>query len=546
MDDLRYTMLFERSSLSIMEEDFGGLQQEIDSLTARLVEEHGNKGTPLALLEEYLDAHPGVVFELISKVKILNVNRAALNLYHFASKEEMEGSLEKIMDQGAWSFLKGEILAQAAGEIYFEGETVNTTKEGQKLDLLISIAFPEKSGPGGVGVVTILDISARKQQEREQEAKRYLSETLREITVEMTGEIHRDTLLDKILQQLKRMINFTSGNIKMFDRQGKLKLVRSIGYEAWGALDFVKNHVIEPEQYPVIQKIMESGEALIIDDAHNYSGWTLFPETSYIRSVIFLPLVEGPQMIGEISLESDQLAAFSREDTEKLHPFAAAVSVALKNSALYEKVAEASRRQELLLRELHHRVKNNLALINSLMHLQFDHYEDPQIKILLEQAQSKIFSILLVHQKLHDGESLEHIPLREYLQDLLEELAKSNAREIDLTIQLDLEQEIFCEPDTLIPLGLITTEIFTNSMKHAKLKEDERLLFGVESHSDETIVHLRFFDNGQDFTLPEKGNSGLGLNLINSLSEQIDGEYLLQKTEAGGCCSVISFPAHIC
>jgi len=302
MDDLRYTMLFERSSLSIMEEDFGGLQQEIDSLTARLVEEHGNKGTPLALLEEYLDAHPGVVFELISKVKILNVNRAALNLYHFASKEEMEGSLEKIMDQGAWSFLKGEILAQAAGEIYFEGETVNTTKEGQKLDLLISIAFPEKSGPGGVGVVTILDISARKQQEREQEAKRYLSETLREITVEMTGEIHRDTLLDKILQQLKRMINFTSGNIKMFDRQGKLKLVRSIGYEAWGALDFVKNHVIEPEQYPVIQKIMESGEALIIDDAHNYSGWTLFPETSYIRSVIFLPLVEGPHMkIGRAS-----------------------------------------------------------------------------------------------------------------------------------------------------------------------------------------------------------------------------------------------------
>lgn len=539
-------MLFNRSSLAIMEEDFGPLQKALELLLAHLSEEAEAAEDPLSLLRTYLDEHPETVFDLISRVKIINVNLSALKLYNFSSQEEMEGSLDKIMDHGALSFLKGEILAQAAGETFFEGETVNINRQGEKLDLLISIAFPDNPGRGKPGVVSILDITHRKAREKEQEAKQFLSETLREITMEITGEIHRDALLDKILAQLQRMINFTSGNIKMFFPDKTLRLVRSIGYEEWGALEFVKNHVIEPERYPVIQQIMKSGDALIIEDTHAYPGWTIFPETSFIKSVIFLPLVEGPDMIGEISLESDRTGAFRPEDAEKLRPFAAAASLALKNATLYEKLAEGNRKQELLLRELHHRVKNNLALVNSLINLQFDRYDDPKIKILLQEVQSKIFSILLVHQKLYDGKSLEHIPLDEYLRDLLEELERSSLRDVRMDLRLAFSADIYCEPETLIPLGLITTELFTNTVKHARPDAGTPLQFTLESNEIPGKLLLIFSDNGQKSPAVGEMGGGIGLTLINSLTEQIDGSYRVEHGSSGGYRSILEIPASSC
>jgi two-component sensor histidine kinase len=527
--DERYNLLFRNSGIAILEEDFSEVFSAIDKIA----------GGDLTLLAAYLDSHSDEIYRIFSRVKMIDVNPAALRLFEADSKEHFLGSLRRILDHDAIPFLREELLAFARRERFFEGETVNRTLSGRSINLLISISFFGESGENNRAIVSMVDISDRKRREREAEERRLLSETIQDITMVITGEFDRDRLLDLILEQLRRVVSFTSGSIKLFS-DGTLKVARSLGHKERGVLDFILNLEMLPKSFPLVREVMEKREPVIVPDVHNHEGWTVYPETSYIRSIIFIPLIENDVVIGEIALESDIPDAYSFEDGEKLKPFASAVSLALKNSALYKQLLDSIRQREVLLRELHHRVKNNLALVNSLVSLQYQQVDDPATGEILSQIQRKISSILLVHEKLYSGSDLEYIVLREYVRDLLQDLTETEEGERRIEIRDDIDASISYSIGILIPLGLIISELYTNSLKYARVPEGEPLVFSIRAAVEGEEVRFFIGDNGQGlpegtvFADPVHHAGGIGLTLVESLAKQVDGSAGIRTGPGGG------------
>jgi two-component sensor histidine kinase len=196
-----------------------------------------------------------------------------------------------------------------------------------------------------------------------------------------------------------------------------------------------------------------------------------------------------------------------------------------------EKEIKASLKQkELLLREIHHRVKNNLQIISSLLNLQSTHITDEKILDHFKDTQNRIKSISLVHEKLYQSEYITQIDILNYIQRLVDDLVRNYGRQ-DIKISLDVES-IPVDTDTAIPCGLIINELVSNSLKHAfpgnKSGEIRITLKKLKSDEFELIIS----DNGVGISkdLDLRKLDTLGLELVYNLVNQLDGTIKLQRS----------------
>ncbi len=190
-----------------------------------------------------------------------------------------------------------------------------------------------------------------------------------------------------------------------------------------------------------------------------------------------------------------------------------------------EKLRAALREKEALLREVHHRVKNNLSAVSSLLRLQARRMNDKSLASLFAEADFRVRCIGMVHEKLYQSKSIGHLSVREYLNSLLDHLLEVYGKiGRSLTVNRDIEEVSF-EPDTALPLGFIASELVSNALKHAFPKEG----------GGEIMVSLRLATN-QDFELVVSDNGvgipayvdlenpvTLGLVLVRTFSRQLRG-----------------------
>jgi two-component sensor histidine kinase len=187
--------------------------------------------------------------------------------------------------------------------------------------------------------------------------------------------------------------------------------------------------------------------------------------------------------------------------------------------------------KEILLKEIHHRVKNNLQTISSMLMLQSAGLKDEEAKKAIAESQSRVRSIALVHQKLYQTDGLEKVELNAFVKDLAEQV-KSIYRQQSQKVNIHWDiPHTFILIDAAIPLGLILNELLTNSFKYA-FNDNSRGEIKMElKHSDNVAtdknpnvkkVVLSYLDNGPGFDSSEIDNpSTLGLRLIQLLSRQI-------------------------
>jgi two-component sensor histidine kinase len=192
--------------------------------------------------------------------------------------------------------------------------------------------------------------------------------------------------------------------------------------------------------------------------------------------------------------------------------------------------------KEVLLNEVHHRVKNNLQVMASLLNLQLGHIAG-SAEEMLKESRGRVQSIALVHEKLYRLKAgLARIPIRDYLTDLAAELVKSYGKEASVETSVVADENLAMPVDTIVPAGLITTELVTNALRHAF--PDSRggtIRVGVEA-IDEHRFRLSVRDNGVG--LPAgfdwKASSTLGFKLVRLLVEQLDGEAETKPADGGG------------
>ena len=200
--------------------------------------------------------------------------------------------------------------------------------------------------------------------------------------------------------------------------------------------------------------------------------------------------------------------------------------------------------KEVLLKEIHHRVKNNLQVISSLLKLQSAHIKDEQVLSQLRDSYNRVHSMALIHEKLYQSEGLSRIDSADYVRNLAENLLRSYNVSITLELKTEVEN-IELDIDTAIPCGLILNELISNSLKYAFKGRSQGRISIQFSQQTEQEVQLKVADNGiglpSDFDLEE--TESLGLQLVQNLTEQLDGT--LQIDSQDGTCFMITFPMPI-
>jgi two-component sensor histidine kinase len=196
-----------------------------------------------------------------------------------------------------------------------------------------------------------------------------------------------------------------------------------------------------------------------------------------------------------------------------------------------DRLRKALKEKENLLREVHHRVKNNLQVISSLLNLQIGSIKDQQIAQLFRECQARIMSIALLHESLHRSNDLSHINMAEYMRTLTGHLFRSygvDSGKIQLSLHVD---DVDLDVDTGLTCGLIIDELVSNCLKHAFLNgHPGQITVDLRAHDDQTYT-LQVGDDG--IGLPKDGRlnnqDSLGLELVSLMAEKLDGTVELQS-----------------
>lgn len=214
-----------------------------------------------------------------------------------------------------------------------------------------------------------------------------------------------------------------------------------------------------------------------------------------------------------------------------------------KNCELTQKNIEITRQHEekiVMLKEIHHRVKNNLQIINSLIRLQSHKYKEDKFKLLFEDIQNRIFAMSAVHERIYKSQDLSDINIYDYFDDLFKDLLNQYGADEKIYYTLNTEVE-YVNAQYVIPVGLILNELISNSLKHG-FKGQGNISFTYFLSGNNVVFDYR--DDGKGYNV-DTVSQNFGLELIELLVEQMDGEMKVTSSENKGVRYVISLPNNL-
>lgn len=207
-----------------------------------------------------------------------------------------------------------------------------------------------------------------------------------------------------------------------------------------------------------------------------------------------------------------------------------------------EEAKRSLQEKELLLKEIHHRVKNNMQIISSLLSLQEKLIQDPQAREKYAESKSRIRSMALIHEKLYQSTNLMDIDVKDYVLSLSRYLIDTYSVSQFIKVKLDVDQMIL-DIDRAIPCGLILNELITNSLKYAFIDFDSGGEIKVFFKKENGVICFGVEDNGTG--IPKEvnvfNNKSLGMKLVKTLASQIDGEINIDSKIGIGTQIQISF-----
>jgi two-component sensor histidine kinase len=191
--------------------------------------------------------------------------------------------------------------------------------------------------------------------------------------------------------------------------------------------------------------------------------------------------------------------------------------------------------KETLLKEVHHRVKNNLQTVSSLLSLQARNVDDKKTKRLFKSSQNRVISMAMVHEMLYMREDISKIGYKSYVQELAEYLVRSiKGTSSNITLDIDIP-DVKLNIDTAIPLGLLINEAVTNALKYGIVDDNQGIIFIRlrKGTGDEYILNIGDTGVGYAESMDHKTTKSLGLKLIHNLARQLRGSIMRDITKKG-------------
>ncbi|HEY9623619.1 MAG TPA: histidine kinase dimerization/phosphoacceptor domain -containing protein [Crinalium sp.] len=276
-----------------------------------------------------------------------------------------------------------------------------------------------------------------------------------------------------------------------------------------------------------------------------------------VRASLVVPILQGEHLWGLLcAYHCSEPRHWQSFEVDLLKQLGTHMAIAIQQSELYQQVqTELTERKraeeqlkvslkekESLLKEIHHRVKNNLQIISSLLRLQSDYIKDDRVMALFKESQNRIRSMALIHEKLYQSADILKIDFSEYILDLTANLLRSytaSSQPVELRVNAD---DIWLSIDTAIPCGLIINELVSNSLKHAFLtdSQDNEISINICLMNDNQFK-LTVSDNGVGFPsdIDFQNTESLGLQLVCTFTEQLEGG--IELDSSAGTSFTITF-----
>jgi PAS domain S-box-containing protein len=248
-------------------------------------------------------------------------------------------------------------------------------------------------------------------------------------------------------------------------------------------------------------------------------------------SLALIPVRVNQEIVGLLQLNDRRKDRFTLEMIEFFEGISASIGVALMHKQAEETIKKSLEEKEVLLREIHHRVKNNMQIVSSLLMLQSQNIEDAKYKDMFLDSQTRIYSMALIHEKLYQSESIAHINFKEYIDGIVSNIFESYCIKSNIKIDINVEN-IPIKIDYAIPCGLIINELVTNSLKYAFPDGRQGKIQLSLKSNDNNMVQLSISDDGIGIAkdMDIRNTKSLGLHLVTALAEgQLHGKIILNR-----------------
>ena len=316
-----------------------------------------------------------------------------------------------------------------------------------------------------------------------------------------------------------------------------------------------RHRAIYDQAYIGISRIAKMGRFLLVNerlcDMLGYTADELYKKTFYelgVQEEVEESLVDWDQLLsgkiknfsreqtyvrkdGEL-LSANVTVSLVRDSNDSPNYFVAVFEDITERKEYERQLQESIKEKEVLIKEVHHRVKNNMQVISSILNLQSSYIDDETALGILRESQDRIKSMSFVHESLYQSKTLSEVNFSEYIQNIARNLFHSyGRREGGLSLDFDL-QEVYLNLDTSIPCGLIINEVVSNSLKYAFHGREKGVIrIGFSKLSDGKLK-LIVSDNG--IGLPDnfdiENAESLGLQLVTTLVTQVSGELKIDSS----------------
>ena len=463
-----------------------------------------------------------------SEGNIIFFNHSLTTIFGY-SKDEITGEPLTILmpERFKKKYLEELRKYKKSGKHRLVGRTVSTNglkKDGTEFPFEMSLSA-WKSGEKTYFTSIIRDITKQKNDEEKMKDHLKKLSIINKVTNTANNAHNIHDLLKDILNSTLDLLGFESGGIYLLEEKTgftKLAYYENLPGEF---LEKVKriNVAVEPYFTVYVEKM----------PIYNYIEIKQEIETRYgFKSAAVIPLFSTGKVIGSLNVISKEKSFITDLEKDILESIGMQTGTVIARMYSEAAIKESLREKEALLTEIHHRVKNNMQIISSLLNLQSQYVEGDQMAAdVLKESQNRVKSMAMVHEKLYQSDNLTEIKIDDYIKRLVSDLFYSyNILQDQINPVIDVEKIRF-NMETAIPCGLIISELVTNSLKHAfpeKRKGEIRVSLKILNNKYVLVVS----DDGVGLPneLDFKNTNTLGLQLVNSLVNQVDGEIELDKS----------------
>ncbi len=527
-----------------------------------------------ALISTILESLPiGVAFNHIDSGKVVFMNPAFSRIYGWPEEDlvDVERFFECVYpDPGYRRAIRDRVLTDIESgdpeRMQWDEIEVRTRDGERRIIRAVNIPIPEQ----GIMVSTVSDRTAAVRAKRSLEWQLHFQEIVSDISADVVRTSPREAgAIDRTITRALRRIG------ELFDADRNFVFLFSADRRTmdntheWCAegiepqADSLQNVPID--RYSWALGRLRRGEPLVLDDIEN-----LPPEATpelekfreqKVRSVLAVPLVTGGEVIGYIGLHSVRgKVSWSSDTIAPVRVIAEIVSGAIAHVRADRELRESEQRyrelleeRELLLREVYHRIRNNMSAMKSLLSVKARTLTDERASTVLQEAAAQIQGMITLHEHVRSSTDFREIALDSYLNDLVDAIRNTAPKSVAIDSAVAVESPPV-GPEIAFPFGIIVNELVSNSIQHAfPGKRGGSISIRLVPDGDRRL-RLEYRDDGIGFPAstggyteyPTNGNGRFGLILIRTLVEQMQGALDFPEVESGeGAAVDIVFPVPV-